>query len=57
MVGHSTVLQILLQIEVMISIMASPPAWTYSAGMLSIPAYFPIFIVWPAASTSSHRLV
>ena len=41
MVGHSLVFQILLQIEVRMSIMASPPAWTNSAGMLSTPADFP----------------
>ena len=43
MVGHSPVFQILLQIAVRISIMAFPPAWTNSAGMLSMPADFPIF--------------
>ena len=31
MVGHSAVFQILLQIAVRMSIMASPPAWTNSA--------------------------
>ena len=35
MVGHSPVFQILLHIAVRMSIMASPPAWTNSAGMLS----------------------
>ena len=35
------------------SIMASPPAWTNSAGMLSTPADFPIFSALTAASTSS----
>ena len=34
MVGHS---------PVRMSIMASPPAWTNSAGMLYMPADFPIF--------------
>ena len=43
MVGHSPVFQILLQIEVRMSITASPPAWTNSAGMISTPADFPIF--------------
>ena len=42
-VGHSPVFQILLQIAARMSIMASPPAWTNSAGMLSTPADFPIF--------------
>ena len=56
MVGHSPVFQILLQIEVRMSTMASPPAWTYSAGMLSTPADFPIFSALAAASTSSRRI-
>ena len=43
MVGHSPVFQILLQTEVRMSIMASPPSWTNSAGMLSTPADFTIF--------------
>ena len=55
-VGHSPVFQILLQIVVRMSIMASPPAWTNSAGMLSTPADFPIFSALTAASTSSHRI-
>ena len=55
MVGHSPVFQILLQIAVRISIMASP-AWTNSAGMLSTPADFPIFSALTAASTSSRRI-
>ena len=37
------------------SIMASPPAWTNSAGMLSTPADFPIFSAWTATSTSCRR--
>ena len=41
-VGRSPVFQILLQIVVRMSIMASPPAWTNSAGMLSTPAWKPI---------------
>ena len=41
MVGHSPVFQILLQIEVRISVMASPPVWTNSAGMLSTGLTFP----------------
>ena len=56
MVSHSPVFQILLQIVVKMSIMASPPAWTYSARMLSTPADFPIFSALTAASTSSHRI-
>ena len=56
MVGHSPVFQILLQIAVRTSIMASPPAWTNSAGMLSMPADFPIFSALTAASTSSRRI-
>ena len=56
MVGHSPVFQILLQIVVRLSIMASPPAWTNSAGMLSTPADFPIFSALAAVSTSSHRI-
>ena len=56
MVGHSPVFQILLQIAVRMSIMASPPALTNSAGKLSTPADFPIFSVLTAASTSSRRI-
>ena len=57
MVGHSPVVQILLQIEVRMSIiMASPPAWTNSAGMLSTPADFPISSALTAASSSSRRI-
>ena len=56
MVGHSPVLQILLQIAVRMLIMASPSAWTNSAGMLSMPADFPIFSALTAASTSSRRI-
>ena len=36
--------------------MASPPAWTNSAGMLFAPADVPIFSALTAASTSSHRI-
>ena len=56
MVGHSPVFQILLQIEVRMSIMASASAWTNSAGMLSTPADFPIFSDLTDASTSSRRI-
>ena len=56
MVSHSPVFQILLQIEVRMSIMASSPAWTNSAGMLSTLADFPIFSALTAASTSSRRI-
>ena len=53
MVGHFPVFQILLRIEVGISIMASPPAWTNFADMLSTPADFPVFSALTAAATSS----
>ena len=56
MVGHFSVFQILLQIEVRMSFMASPPAWTNSAGMLSTPADFPIFSDMTAASIFSRRI-
>ena len=56
MVGHSPVLQILLQIAVRMSVMASPHAWTNSAGMLSMPADFHIFSALTAASTSSRGM-
>ena len=56
MVGHSPDFQILLQTAVRMSIMASPPAWTNSSGMLSTPADFPVFSTFTAASTSSHSL-
>ena len=39
-VGHSPVCLILLQIVVRTVITSSLPAWTSSAGMLSIPADF-----------------
>ena len=55
MVGHSPVFQILLQIVVRMSVMASAPAWINSAGMLSTPADFPIFSALTAASTCSRR--
>ena len=56
MIGHSPVFQIVLQIAVRMSVMASPPAWTNSAGMLTMPADFPIFSALTAASTSSPRI-
>ena len=56
MVGHSPVLQILLQIAVRMSIMVSPSAWTNFAGMLSMPADFPIFSALTADSTTSRRI-
>ena len=56
MVGRSPVFQILLQTEVGMSIMAPPPAWTNSAGMLSTPADVPIFSALTAASTSSRNI-
>ena len=49
-------LQDLLQTKVRTSIMASPPSLTNSAGMLSIPADFPIFKTLTAASTSSRSI-
>ena len=55
-VGHSPVLQILLQISVRTSVMVSPPAWTSSAGILSTPADFPFFSDATAISTSSQRI-
>ena len=63
MVSHSAVFQILLQIVVSESspdadttFMASPPAWTKPAGILSTPADFPILSTLIAASTSSRRI-
>ena len=56
MVGHSPVFQIMLQIEDRMSIMASLPASTISAGMLSTPTDWPIFSALTAASTSSRRI-
>ena len=50
------VFQILLQIEVRMSIMASSPSWTNSAGMLSTTADFPIFSALTAASNSYRRM-
>ena len=50
-VGHSPVCQILLQVMSNISIMASPPAWTSSDGMLSTPAGLPFFSNFTAVST------
>ena len=38
------------------SIVASPPAWTNSAGIVYTPADFIIFSALIAASTSSHRI-
>ena len=55
-VGHSPVLQILLQISVKTFIMVSPPACTSSAGILSTPADFPFFSDTTAISTSSRRI-
>ena len=56
MVGQSPVFQILLQIEVRVSIMASPPAWTNSTGKLLTPADFPISSALTAASISSRGI-
>ena len=38
------------------SIIASSPAWTNSAGMLSTPVDFPSFSALTADSTSSRRI-
>ena len=57
MIGHSPVFQILLRVEVRMSIMTSrPSAWTNSAGTLSTPADFPIFGALIVVSTSSRRI-
>ena len=56
MVGHSPAFQTLLKFVVRMSIMASPLAWTNSAGMLSTSADFPIFSALTAAFTSSRRI-
>ena len=56
MVGHSPVFRIMLQIEVRMTIMASPPAWNNYAGLLSTPTVFSIFSALTAASTSSRRI-
>ena len=55
LLSHPPVFQILLQIEVRMSNMASP-AWTNSASMLATPADFPIFSALTAASTTSRRI-
>ena len=55
-VGRSPVCQILLQIVVRVVITSSPPSWTSSAGMLSIPAGFSFFNDCTAASTSVRRM-
>ena len=54
MVGQSPVFQILLQIEVRMSIMASPPAWINSVGMLCTATGIPIISALTAAATSSR---
>ena len=38
------------------STMDSPPAWTDSDGILSMPADFPIFSALTASSASSRRI-
>ena len=55
-VGHSSVCQILLQVDMRAVITSSPPAWTSSAGMLSTPADFPFVSDCTAASTSLRRM-
>ena len=47
---------LLLQIGDKMSGITSPPAWTYSAGVLSTPADFPILNALTAASTSCRRI-
>ena len=56
MVGNSPGFQIVLQIEVRTSVMASPPAWTNFTGMLSMSAGFPIYTALTAASTFSRKI-
>ena len=56
MVGHSHVFQILFQIDVRVSMMASTPDWTNSAGVLSTPADFPIFSAMTGASTTFRTI-
>ena len=55
MVGLSPVFQVLLQIEVRMSIMSSLPAWTNSAGMLSTPADFPVLWVMSICPFKSRK--
>ena len=55
MVGLSLVFEVLLQIEVRMSTMTSPPAWTNSASRLSTQADFLIFSALTVISTCSHR--
>ena len=53
-ISHFPVFKILLQTEVIASIMASPRALTDAVVMLSTPAEFPIFSVLTVASFSSR---
>ena len=56
-VGHSPVYQIFLQmVSKALIISSSPPAFTSSPGILSIPADFPFFSDLIAASTSTRRM-
>ena len=56
MVGHSPAFQIVLQIEIRMSIMASRPVLTNSVDILSTPADFTGFSALTAASASSRRI-
>ena len=53
-VGHSPNFQTVLHIIMSASIMASPPAFINSDGMLSFPAAFSFFRDLTVASTFSH---
>ena len=55
-VGHSPVFKIWLHAKVKRSIMATTPALTNSAAMLSVWSDFSIFIALTAASTFSCRI-
>ena len=55
-VGHSSVYHILLQIVSRTLTMASPPACTSFAGILSTPADFLFLSDFTASSTSSRRM-
>ena len=55
-VGHSPVFKILLHAYVQRSIMATTPALTNPAAMLSVPSDFSIFIALTADSTFSRRI-
>ena len=54
--GQIPVVHIMLQISVSISITFSPPACTYSPGILSLPGDFPFFKDLTAFSISLFRI-